>query len=103
VQQKWGERLSQHDLDLPKKLLAGSERKINLKDIPEIKENTFANHSGILDSGLFKPYKQQITLRIDGDVIAWAKRDGAGYQSRINAVLRKAMMDDLQANGAKHC
>ncbi|WP_049789365.1 BrnA antitoxin family protein [Granulicella tundricola] len=61
--------------------------------------NTFANRSGIL--GLFKPYKQQITLRIDGDVLAWAKRDGAGYQSRINAALRKAMLEDVRLTRKK--
>ena len=49
-------------------------------------------------SGLFKPCKQQVTLRIDGDVLAWAKRDGAGYQSRINAALRAAMMQDLEVS-----
>ena len=32
--------------------------------------------------------KQQITLRIDADVLAFFKHSGKGYQSRINAVLR---------------
>jgi uncharacterized protein (DUF4415 family) len=74
-----------------------------LKDIPETKSNTFENKSGVRASGLFRPYKQQITLRIDSDVIAWARRDGDGYQSRINAALRKAMLADLKANGANPC
>jgi len=79
------------------------EREINLKDIPEAKTNTFENKSGIHSSGLFRPYKQQITLRIDSDVLAWVRRTGAGYQSRINAALRKAMVDDLKAKEIKHC
>jgi uncharacterized protein (DUF4415 family) len=79
------------------------DSEINLKDIPAVKVNTFENKSGIHDSGLFKPYKQQITLRIDSDIIAWARRGGEGYQSRMNAALRKVMMEDLKANGAKHC
>ena len=62
---------------------------IDFSDIPETKVNSFQNRSGT--AHLFKPYKQQITLRIDSDVIAWAKQNGAGYQSRINAALRKAM------------
>ena len=78
-------------------------REINLKDIPETKENTFKNESGIHSSGLFKPCKQQITLRIDSDVIAWAKRNGAGYQSRINAALRKVMFEDLRGKELKAC
>jgi uncharacterized protein (DUF4415 family) len=32
--------------------------------------------------------KQQITLRLDVDVIGWFKRTGKGYQSRMGAVLR---------------
>ena len=32
--------------------------------------------------------KQQITLRLDRDVIGWFKRSGKGYQSRMGAVLR---------------
>ena|SRR5680860_1495067 len=33
--------------------------------------------------------KQQITLRIDGDIIDWFKAAGKGYQTRINTVLRR--------------
>ena len=32
--------------------------------------------------------KQQITVRLDADVIDWFKDQGAGYQTRMNAVLR---------------
>jgi uncharacterized protein (DUF4415 family) len=32
--------------------------------------------------------KQQITLRLDPEVIGWFKRSGKGYQSRMGAVLR---------------
>lgn len=32
--------------------------------------------------------KQQITLRLDPDVISWFKRTGRGYHSRMGAVLR---------------
>ncbi len=28
--------------------------------------------------------------------MAWLKRDGKGYQTRINAILREAMLRDLQ-------
>ena len=37
----------------------------------------------------YKPIKQQLTLRLDADVVDWFKRQGAGYQTQINAVLRK--------------
>ncbi len=35
--------------------------------------------------------KQPITLRVDQDVLAFFKEGGAGYQTRMNAVLRAFM------------
>ncbi|MGL4439339.1 MAG: BrnA antitoxin family protein [Bosea sp. (in: a-proteobacteria)] len=35
--------------------------------------------------------KAAISIRLDADVLAFFKADGAGYQSRINAVLRSYM------------
>ena len=32
--------------------------------------------------------KKLLSLRIDNDVLEWFKRQGPGYQTRINAVLR---------------
>lgn len=98
VQQPWGAPLSQHDLDLLHKLIT-SPRPINTVDIPEITTNTFTNKSGI--AALFKPYKQQITLRLDSDIIAWARKSGSGYQSRINAALRQVMSTEAKAE-TKH-
>ncbi len=37
------------------------------------------------------PKKALLSLRIDSDVIAWFKKQGAGYQSRMNALLRAYM------------
>jgi uncharacterized protein (DUF4415 family) len=37
------------------------------------------------------PGKEQITLRVDADVLAWFREQGQGYQSRINALLREYM------------
>jgi uncharacterized protein (DUF4415 family) len=34
------------------------------------------------------PSKASISLRIDQDVLEWFKAQGAGYQTRINSVLR---------------
>jgi uncharacterized protein (DUF4415 family) len=36
----------------------------------------------------YRPIKQQLTLRLDADVVGWFKQQGDGYQSRINAALR---------------
>ena len=42
--------------------------------------------------------KQAISLRVDEDVLAWFKRHGPKYQTRMNAVLRAYMR--RQAGGA---
>jgi uncharacterized protein (DUF4415 family) len=41
---------------------------------------------------LYKPIKQPVTLRLDADVLAWFKKQGRGYQTRINGALRKVMV-----------
>jgi uncharacterized protein (DUF4415 family) len=44
---------------------------------------------GIVRQGLQPaPSKSLVSLRVDQDVLAWFKSQGAGYQTRINAVLR---------------
>lgn len=40
----------------------------------------------------YRPVKQQITLRLDADIVAWFKNhasDGRGYQTEMNRVLRR--------------
>ena len=44
---------------------------------------------GIVRRGLkVVPPKASISLRVDADVLEWFRSSGAGYQSRMNAVLR---------------
>jgi uncharacterized DUF497 family protein len=60
---------------------------IDFSDNPEITPEMFAK--AIIRKGL-KPVvrKNQITLRIDEDVLAWFKKQGTGYQTRINSLLK---------------
>lgn len=46
---------------------------------------------------MYAPRKKSITAKIDTDILAWLKKDGRGYQTRMNAILRKAMYDSLSA------
>lgn len=68
---------------------------IDLSDLPEVTPEMFAN--AIVRKG-FKPIpaKQQITLRIDKDVVRFFRDQGQGYQTRINQLLR-AYMDAHKA------
>ena len=46
---------------------------------------------------LYRPLNKPITLRVDADVLAWFKKDGRRYQTRINQALRKAMEREMRA------
>jgi uncharacterized protein (DUF4415 family) len=39
----------------------------------------------------YRPIKRPVTIRVDADVLAWLKRQGRGYQTRINKLLPDAM------------
>jgi uncharacterized protein (DUF4415 family) len=45
----------------------------------------------------YKALKKPITLRLDADVLAWFKRQGRGYQTRINHALRKVMAEERKS------
>ena len=60
---------------------------IDTSDAPEIPD-----WSGAKRGLFYRPVKQQLTLRLDADVVAWFKRQtasGEGYQTRINRALRE--------------
>jgi uncharacterized protein (DUF4415 family) len=44
----------------------------------------------------YKPLKKVVTLRLDADVLAWFKKSGRGYQTRINGALRKLMKEEMK-------
>ena len=48
---------------------------------------------------LYRPIKKAVTLRLDADVLAWFKRPGRGYQTRINRALRSLMMEERKRSG----
>ncbi len=60
---------------------------IDLSDIPEIQQIP----SDAVIGKFYRPKKQSVTIRLDADVLAWLKSSGEGYQTRINAHLRKLM------------
>ena len=35
--------------------------------------------------------KDRLAIRLDHDVVQWLKKNGKGYQTRINAILRSYM------------
>jgi uncharacterized protein (DUF4415 family) len=75
-----------------KRIDAMTDDDIDFSDIPEVTPEMFAR--AVLRRN-FKPIprKKQLTLRIDSDVVDWYKKQGRGYQTRINALLRAYMKE----------
>ena len=73
-----------------KRLDALQDEDIDLSDAPEITPEMFAK--AVVRRGLKPPpTKQQITIRLDDDVLKWFRAQGDGYQTRINSLLRAYM------------
>jgi uncharacterized protein (DUF4415 family) len=80
-----------------KRVDALQDQKIDFSDTPELTPEMFAR--AIVRRGL-NPVarKRQLTIRIDGDVLEWYRRQGPGYQTRINALLRAYMQEHPRKN-----
>ena len=59
------------------------EAQIDYSDIPELDDKVF--EQPLVE---WPPRKETITIRVDADVLDWFRREGSGYQTRINRVLR---------------
>jgi uncharacterized protein (DUF4415 family) len=79
-------------------LAARPDSEIDLSDMPEMTDEQWKN----AERGRFyRPVKRQITARVDADVLEWLKAQGKGYQSRINAILRREMLAAHRSATAK--
>jgi uncharacterized protein (DUF4415 family) len=66
---------------------------IDYSDMPSTTDERLAN----MERGrLYRPVKQQITARVDADVLEWLKSQGKGYQARMNAILRREMLASVK-------
>lgn len=70
-----------------------ADKDIDYSDVPSLSVEFWKN----AERGKFyKPTKTSTTIRIDSDVLAWLRSQGKGYQSRINAILRREMLSSLK-------
>ncbi|WP_336213987.1 BrnA antitoxin family protein [Enterobacter sp. P82] len=74
-----------------KALAEKPEAEIDYSDIPAMDDEQW---SGAVRGKFYRPLKTQASVRIDADVMEWLKRPGKGYQTRLNAILREAMLRD---------
>lgn len=69
------------------------DAEIDYSDIPNLPEEFWQN---AVRGRFYRPVKRQITARVDADVLDWLKSQGKGYQSRLNAILRREMLASLK-------
>jgi uncharacterized protein (DUF4415 family) len=62
------------------------DAQIDYSDIPPLDKSFFTKATEV-----WPPTKQQLTIRLDADVLNWLRANGRGYQTRINRILRAAM------------
>jgi uncharacterized protein (DUF4415 family) len=67
-----------------RRLAEQREETIDTSDISEVEDWSEAQRGRF-----YRPVKQQVTLRIDADLLAWFRSKGDKYQTRINAALRE--------------
>lgn len=73
-------------------LLAQPDSEIDTSDIPPLTDAFWKN---AVRNQLYKPTKTSTTVRVDADVLVWLKSKGRGYQTRLNAILRQAMLKEI--------
>ena len=68
------------------KVESQTDSEIDTSDIPPLDSEFFKTAKLRMPSK-----KSSITVRLDSDVLEWFRKQGKGYQTRINAVLRTYM------------
>jgi uncharacterized protein (DUF4415 family) len=66
---------------------------IDTSDIPELPSGAWKD---AVRGRFYRPVKQPISMRLDADVVAWLKKRGKGYQTRVNSILRQTMLTDIK-------
>jgi uncharacterized protein (DUF4415 family) len=69
------------------------EDQIDTSDIPELPPDAWKD---AVRGRFYRPVKQAVSMRLDADVIAWLRKRGRGYQTRVNSILRQTMLTDIK-------
>lgn len=71
-----------------KRVDALRDEEIDLSDLSEVTPEMFAKAIDRLGS-VAAPLKEQVTLRLDSDVLTWFKSKGKGYQAQIKRAIAR--------------
>ena len=88
-----GRRLTAKQKRELKALAAMPNEAIDTTDIPELPPGAWKD---AVRGRFYRPVKQAVSMRLDADVIAWLKKQGKGYQTRANSILRERMLAELR-------
>jgi len=69
------------------------DSEIDFSDLPPLTEDFWQD---AVRGRFYKPVKKATSVRIDMDVLDWLKKQGRGYQTKINRILRDAMLRSMQ-------
>jgi len=72
------------------------DSEIDFSDIPPLDDRFW---SQAIQPGVYRPTKTSTTVRVDADVLLWLRSKGKGYQTRMNSILRAAMLRELGGAG----
>ncbi|MCL2244748.1 MAG: BrnA antitoxin family protein [Treponema sp.] len=69
-------------------------RNTDFSDYPILTEEQMKEFkpSHLRNMANYKPVKKTVNVRLDADVIEWLQSTGKGYQTRMNTILREAML-----------
>ena len=69
----------------------------DFSDMPELTDAQLSQlkPSHYRNMANYKPIKKTVNVRLDADVIEWLQSGGRGYQTRMNAILREAMLHSV--------
>jgi uncharacterized protein (DUF4415 family) len=68
------------------------DEEIDPSGIPLLSEAFWRN---AVRNPFYRPVKRRVTVRPDADVPAWLRSTGRGYRTKLNAILRQAMIREL--------
>ena len=91
---KPGDPLTRRQKENLKGVARIKDEDIDFSDIPELTDEWFAR---AVRGKFYRPVKEIVSIRLDKDVLAFYRSQGAGYQTRINDTLRAAMQAALSA------
>jgi uncharacterized protein (DUF4415 family) len=96
-----------YELDLNNLPPLNRKQKAELKTLSEMPDSNIdfsdiaplddAFWKSAVHNPLYKPTKTSTTVRVDSDVLVWLKAQGKGYQTRMNTILRDAMLRSKKA------